>query len=72
MDKNEQLRIFSSEVLENLPGDQIKQMGIFEEIKQGMRPEIREMIEKTGEKILEQKIEKQEIRAEEVKKLFKE
>ena len=70
LDKNEQLRIFSSEVLENLPGDQIKQMGIFEEIKQGMRPEIREMIEKTGEKILEQKIEKQEIRAEEVKKII--
>ncbi len=46
LDKNEQLRIFSSEVLENLPGDQIRRMGIFEEIKQGMRPDFRGMIEK--------------------------
>lgn len=70
LDKNEQLRIFSSEVLENLPGDQIERMGIFEEMKHRMRPEIREMIEKTGEKILEHKIEKQEIRAENVKNII--
>lgn len=70
LDKNEQLKIFSSEVLENLPGNQIRQMGIFEEMKQEMRPEIRGMIEKTGEKILEQKIEKQEIGIEEVKNII--
>ena len=72
LDKNEQLRIFSSEVLENLPGDQIRRMGIFEEMKQGMRPEVRGMIEKAGEKILEHKIEKQEIRAEEVLRIIQE
>jgi len=57
LDKNARLRIFSSEVLESLPGDQIRRMGIFEEMKQEMRPEVREMIEKAEEKILERKAE---------------
>lgn len=44
LDKNEQLRIFSPEVLESLPGDQTRRMEIFEEIKGRVNPEIREKI----------------------------
>ncbi len=71
--ESEKMKILSPEVLERLPGDQMRRMEILEEIKSGMtRPEIREKIKEAREKILEEKIEKQEIGKEEIEEMIQE
>ena len=68
--ESEKAKVLAPEILEQLPGSQLRRMEILEEIKGKINPEIREKIEKTKEKILERKIEKKEIGKEEVEKLI--
>ncbi len=74
MDKLPQAQIreiLKPEFLEMIPGDPIQRIKIIEEIKDKIvSPDIREKLTEAGEKILENKIEKQEIRKEEVEKLI--
>ncbi|MBT9168763.1 MAG: hypothetical protein DDT19_02111 [Syntrophomonadaceae bacterium] len=72
LNENERMRILSPEAMELLPGNQIRRMEILKEIEGKVSPEIRKTIENVGEKILEQKIEKREIREEEVKRIIQE
>jgi hypothetical protein len=71
--ESEKVKILAPEVLEKLPGDQLRRMEILEEIRSGMtKPEIQEKIKEAREKILEEKIEKREIGKEEIEKMIQE
>jgi hypothetical protein len=67
----QQQEILKPEFLEMLPGDILQRVKILDEVKSGVRSlEIKEKIKETGEKMLENKIEKGEIGKEEVFKMM--
>ncbi len=67
----QRMEMLRPEAIENLPGDSIRMMKIFGEMKDYIvSPEVRNNIKEIGEMMLKRGIEKQEIRKEEVEKLI--